>query len=236
MRIAIVDDIAEERKLLLKRLVAQLDIHKVQADILEYDCGESFLAAADGLKFDVVFLDIYMSGVNGIETAKKLRERDRECLLIFTTTSIDHALEGFHVRAIQYLVKPYTSRDIAELTNEILARIPKPDKYIDVKVHGSDIRLHFKDIVYAEHFSHMIHIHTTAGKDLATRQSFGNFTAYFKDEPRFFICSRGVIINMEHARDFDGKSVVTDAGDLVSVIRELVKTARQTFMEFLLRS
>ena len=153
MRIAIVDDIAEERKLLLKRLVAQLDIHKVQADILEYDCGESFLAAADGLKFDVVFLDIYMSGVNGIETAKKLRERDRECLLIFTTTSMDHALEGFQVRAMQYLVKPYTSRDIAELTNEILARIPKPDKYIDVKVNGSDIRLHFKDIIYANHFN-----------------------------------------------------------------------------------
>ena len=42
--------------------------------------------------------------------------------------------------------------------------------------------------------------------------------------------------NMEHARDFDGKSFVTDAGDLVSVNRELVKTARQTFMEFLLRS
>lgn len=177
-----------------------------------------------------------MSGANGIETAKEFRKSNRECLLVFTTTSVDHALEGFQVRAMQYLVKPYTEKDIADLTNEILARLPKADRYIDVKVNGSDIRLRFKDIVYAEHFSHMIHIHTTAGKDLATRQSFGNFTAYFKDDPRFFICSRGVIINMEHARDFDGKSFVTDAGDLVSVNRELVKTARQTFMEFLLKS
>ena len=57
-----------------------------------------------------------MNGINGIETAKKLRSFDKDCLLIFTTTSTDHALERFQVRATHYLVKPYTDKDLSALT------------------------------------------------------------------------------------------------------------------------
>ena len=48
-------------------------------------------------------------------------------------------------------------------------------------------------------FFHMIHIHTTGGKELITRQSFEAFTASLKMDPRFYLCSRGVVINLEHA-------------------------------------
>ena len=62
--------------------------------------------------------------------------------------------------------------------DEILARIPDSGKYIDVKVNGSNIQIPFKNIIYAEHFSHMIYIHTTGGKELVTRQSFEMFTTF----------------------------------------------------------
>lgn len=78
---------------------------------------------------------------------------------------------------MHYLVKPYTEDDIRQLMDEIISRIPKPDNYIQVKVSGSEVRLHFQDIVYAEHLSHMIHIHTATQKKLITRQTFGEFAA-----------------------------------------------------------
>ena len=56
-----------------------------------------------------------MSGENGVEVAKELREFDSDCLLIFTTTSVDHALDGFKVRAMQYLVKPYEEAELTKL-------------------------------------------------------------------------------------------------------------------------
>ena len=95
MRIAIVDDISEERTLLHNRLESQFSRRNVHTDILEYENGETFLTAAKECPFTVVFLDIYMNGSNGIDTAKELRRSDTDCLLIFTTTSTDHALEGF---------------------------------------------------------------------------------------------------------------------------------------------
>ncbi len=235
MRIAIVDDITEERKLLLKRLIKQFEQSFVHADFFEYESGESFLASAQKRTFDVVFLDIYMDDMNGIQTAQQLRVFDLECLLIFTTTSTDHALDGFRVRAMHYLVKPYTEEDIRLLTKEILQRLPQSDKYINIKVNGSDVRLSFKDIVYAEHYSHQIHIKALNNNVLTTRQTFGKFTEPLIEDDRFFICNRGVIINLEHASDFDGTSFLTNDGQRISVSRNLLKSARQTFMNFLFK-
>mgnify|MGYP002235745589 CR=1 FL=1 len=90
------------------------------------------------------------------------------------------------------------------------------------------------DILYTQNtFSHMIHIHTTGGKELITRQSFEAFTASLKMDPRFYLCSRGVVINLEHAVDFDGALFILDDETRISVSRKLVKNARQTFMDFL---
>ena len=233
MRIAVVDDIASERKLLCSRLTEQFARRGVHADLFEYENGESFLAGAKERPFTVVFLDIYMTGANGIETAKELRGFDSDCLLVFTTTSTDHALEGFRVRAMHYLVKPYEEKELSGLTDEILSRIPSSGKYLDVKVNGSNVQIPFQKIVFAEHFSHMIHIHTAGERELVTRQSFDSFITSLKMDSRFYQCNRGVVINLEHAVDFDGSGFCLDNGSNVPVSRKLLKNARQTFMEFL---
>lgn len=161
MLIAIVDDIAEERILLRTRLENILDQKNVEFHCYEYENGEAFLKASKEHDFTVLFLDIYMNGANGIEIAREFRNTNKDCLLIFTTTSLDHALEGFKVRAMHYLVKPYTEEELSSLIDEILPRIPASEKKLTVKVNGSDLQIPFKTIIHADHFSHMIHIHTT---------------------------------------------------------------------------
>ena len=233
MLIAIVDDIAKERKLLIGYITNHLKKCNIHADFLEYESGEAFLKASKAQTFHVVFLDIYMGHLNGIDTAKEFRKYNKDCLLIFTTTSTDHALEGFQVRAMHYLVKPYSGHDISDLMDEILVRIPAPEKYIEVTINGSLIQIPYKDIVYAEHFSHMIHIHLASQTVLVTRQSFGDFTTPLQSDARFFICSRGVIVNLEYVVDFDGTAFVLADQEHILVSRKLIKTARQTFMDFL---
>ena len=233
MNIAIVDDIAAERALLRSRLERQLSRRNIQANLLEYETGEAFLSSCAKLQFAVLFLDIYMNGVNGIETAKQFRSMDARCLLIFTTTSTDHALEGFRVRAMHYLVKPYTEEMISDLIDEILARLPSTERYMTLKLNGTEVPLPFSSFIYAEHFSHMIHIHTSGERELVTRQSFDSFITSLKMDSRFYRCNRGVVINLEHAVDFDGSGFRLDNGSNVSVSRKLLKNARQTFMEFL---
>ena len=233
MTIAIVDDIKEERVLLRTRLEKIFHQKDMGFHCCEYENGEAFLEASKDQDITVLFLDIYMDGANGIEIAKEFRKSNKDCLLIFTTTSSDHALEGFQVRAMHYLVKPYSENDISALADEILSRIPDSGKYIDVKVNGSNIQIPFRKIIYAEHFSHMIHIHTAGERELVTRQSFDSFITSLKMDSRFYQCNRGVVINLEHAVDFDGTGFRLDNGSNVPVSRKLIKNARQTFMEFL---
>lgn len=235
VRIAIVDDLAAERMLLRSRLERQMQGRSVQAVFCEYDSGEAFLAAEREQRFTAVFLDIYMTGMSGMDTARELRKLDTDCILVFTTTSTDHALEGFQVRAMHYLVKPYTEEELGALTEEILSRVPRPEKYLELKVSGSMVCLGYRDIVFAEHFSHMIHIRTIAGTMLATRLPFKTFIAPLKEDPRFLVCGRGVIVNLEHAERFEDSSFRMKDGTLVYVNRELWKSARQTFMEYLLQ-
>ena len=235
MRIAIVDDLKTERALLKERLSQQLALRGVEADILEFESGEAFLAAEKERRFSAAFLDIYMEGLSGMDAAKELRKTDTDCLLIFTTTSTDHALEGFQVRALHYLVKPFSEEEFSDLLTEMLAKLPRPEPVLTVKVSGSGVRLRYRDIVSAEHFAHMINIRTTAGKALATRQSFKAFTEPLKKDPRFFVCGRGVIVNLEHAADFQDAAFCMTDGSRVYVNQELLKPARQAFMEFLLQ-
>lgn len=235
MRIAIVDDLADERAWLKERLARQLALRGAEAELLAFDSGESFLAAEKKQRFTAAFLDIYMDGMSGMEAAKELRKTDASCLLVFTTTSADHALEGFQVRALHYLVKPFSESELSALLDEMLAKLPRPEPFLSVKVGGSDVRLFYRDMICAEHFAHMINIHTTAGKTLATRQSFKVFTEPLRKDARFFVCGRGVIVNLEHAADFQDAAFCMTDGSRVYVSQELRKSARQAFMEFLLQ-
>lgn len=234
MRIAIVDDDATDRRMLHSRLEVQLARHSIHADISEYENGRKFLTEAAQEPFTLVFLDIYMKKDNGIETAKKLRLFDPDCMLVFTTTSAEHALGGFRVRALHYLVKPYSDKDFQELMDEIIDRMPKPDKYIEVRSANGTQRLRFSEIIYAEHYQHQIYIHTTDNRKITTRQTFGKFAEELKDE-RFFLCNRGVLANMEHAVDFNGTDFIMENEEAITVSRNLRKSARMAFGDFLFK-
>lgn len=234
MRIAIVDDIASERENLHGRLNAMLTRLALHADILEYKNGTDFLSAAVEEQFDLVFLDIYMENENGVDIAKELRRFDTDCLLVFTTTSTDHALDGFRVRALQYLVKPYTDEELTALFDEIIKLRPVPDRYIEVNSTGGIVRLRFQEILYAEHYQHQIYIRTADGKEIVTRQTFREFTERLTDE-RFFLCSRGTIVNLEYAEDFDRTHFILKNGKHIPVSRDRIKAARLAFGDFLFK-
>ena len=82
MRIAIVDDLDTERTLLKERLVRQLSQRGADAELLEFDSGEAFLAAEKEQRFTAAFLDIYMDGLSGMDAARELRKTDADCLLV----------------------------------------------------------------------------------------------------------------------------------------------------------
>lgn len=107
LNIAVVDDLALERTMLADFICKYCTEHRIAANLIHFTNGEELLADFVAQKFDIIFLDIYMSGLNGIDTAKQLRKIDTACRLVFVTNSDQHAVQGFRVRAFDYLLKPY---------------------------------------------------------------------------------------------------------------------------------
>ncbi|MBA1273160.1 LytR/AlgR family response regulator transcription factor [Stutzerimonas azotifigens] len=111
MNVLIVDDepLARER---LSRLVGDLDGYRVLEPAASN--GEEALALIDDLRPDVVLLDIRMPGLDGLQVAAKLCERDAPPAVIFCTAHDEFALEAFQVSAVGYLVKPVRQENLAE--------------------------------------------------------------------------------------------------------------------------
>ena len=234
--IAVCDDEAEQAERLQSIVAAWAEKCGVTCRTDCFPSAEALLFAyADDAGFDILLLDVEMKEMSGIRLAKRLRADGCKAEIAFITSHFEFVTEGYEVDALHYLVKPFTEADIDALTDELLARVPQPDKYMELKVEGSEIHLRYQDIVYAEHFAHLIYVHTTVQKTLATRQPFKTFIAPLKDDTRFFVCGRGVIVNLEHAKDLEGVAFRMADGSRVFVSQDLLKSARQAFMEFLLQ-
>lgn len=229
MRIAIVDDNAGDRAWLSRQLEDLLSRRRQEGTVLSFAGGESFLDAARRERFTMAFLDIYMEGMDGVAAGRSLREFDRSCLLVFSTSSKDHALEGYQVRAVQYLVKPYREEALEELFDQLERLLPAPEKYIELHAGRQSVRVRLRDILWADHFQHQILVHLSGGRKLSTRLTFREFTALLAGEPRFFVCGRGVMVNLDHAEDFDGSAFYLTGGACIPVSRDLAGAARSAF-------
>lgn len=219
----------------LRNMVAQL---APGAQITLFASGEDFLAAAPAGRFALVFLDIYMAGITGVDTARALRRQDRDVSIVFTTTSEDHALEGYRVRAMQYLVKPVQQQDVAEVLAAVLPAGRPPDEGpapLVLVLDGKKRSLAPGEILYAEVYGKQTFIHTTTGT-LECKTPMEEL-ALLLPAPPFVRCHRAYIVNLAHAARLDGDFVM-DNGDTVYVrVKDLpaVNKAWNRFMAEKLR-
>ena len=123
MRVAVVDDTREDAELLMSALERFGREQNEEMDVTLYDSGASFLRSYEEARPELVILDIDMPGINGMEAAHKLREKDENIALFFVTNMKHYALEGYSVDALDYLIKPVTYEDLA-------LRLQKARRYI----------------------------------------------------------------------------------------------------------
>ena len=114
MNIAIVEDLAQDCERISSCLSRYMTELGLTYQLYTYENAEKFVEALNTLTFRIVFMDIYLQGMTGMEAAVCLRRRNRDCKLIFLTISTEHCLEGFRVNACHYLVKPFSDHDFTE--------------------------------------------------------------------------------------------------------------------------
>lgn len=129
MRFALIDDKAEERARISTLISDFCQDRMISFTTEMFTSGEEFLAAFVPMNYDVVFMDIYMDGMTGIETAKQMRTQDSHSYLIFLTTSGEHMGEAFSSHAFDYLLKPVQTDTFVKCLSDVLKLLPRQEDF-----------------------------------------------------------------------------------------------------------
>ena len=135
--IGICDDLEEERLALSRMVRSYAQERGMPVRLRLFSSGTELLEASPRQRdFQILFLDIFMPGLSGMDAARQLRRDGVNAAIIFATTSLDHGLDSFEVQAADYLVKPFQKQDVAQALDWCLAHLPEPLRCLSVYSEG----------------------------------------------------------------------------------------------------
>ncbi len=208
MNIAIIDDLPRELSRISKIITEYASKRRLSVGLRTFQSAEELLAGYRPLQYTLIFMDIYMDGMNGVDAAKKIREIDRDTLIVFLTTSQEHAFDAFDVHAYQYLLK---SPDDAVLKSAIcrvmdeIAAVARPgaEQMLTFSANGAEQSVAFSDVVFAASEKNYVQITDRSRNSHRTRMTFSEICAALGKDSRFLQINRGVIINMDCITAFE---------------------------------
>ena len=215
MRIAIVDDCAPDAEALERALNDHLDLRGRTAEILRFANGDELFAECETVGFDLIFLDVYLDGETGIEVAERLRRENQPGLVVFTTVSSEHAVDGFRLRAFHYLTKPCAPDAVASVLDEAIARLGDDETVLRIRNGAATANVPLSQVRYVTTDGHYLLV-ATANGTLRWRQSFKRLAELVAPYRQFYVCSRSDLVNLDHAEDFteDGCFLMDDGAKM----------------------
>ena len=232
IRVAICDD----EKIFLNDYVKMINnikkLYSYNIEIFKFNSGEELLnfININEIKFNIIFLDIIMGKINGVETAKKIRQIDKITEIIFLTNSKDYALEGYEVKAYNYIVKSseFMEEKIYESIRDLYSRV---NDFIVINNKSVIERIETKEIVYIESNKRKIIFNTTECK-YEMYEKLDNIYADLKQRG-FIKVHRSYIVNREFIKKIEAKDIITTTGEIIPISRSKFDEVKLSFIEYL---
>ncbi|BCJ92550.1 DNA-binding response regulator [Anaerocolumna cellulosilytica] len=224
LTIAICDNNTKDSKKIEAIVKGYMDTKCMSYRMYCYNSGEELLAFR--IKFDLVFLDIAMDGINGIQAGRKLREMNRNVKIVYTTSYQQYCIQAVNkVHAFAYLEKPVTKEKAEYQLNEIIQYIKEEKEkmktinfeVVEITEEGKlETRIknfEVNDIYYFEYLNRKIKIRLEqeeyffvySMKELAQKMKLYDFT----------VCHQCYLVNLRHVKKIKGYEVFLDGSNEV---------------------
>lgn len=195
INIGICDDESSMRKSLRAPLEQTLQLMGVNYQIFEYDSGEALMRNHEAKWLDILFLDIEMKSLNGMDTAKALRRQNSHTLLIFVTAYPDFVFQGYEVHAFHYILKPYEEQKIKNVLTQALAELEKnTEQSFTLEQKSGTYKVPMKEIVAFSSDKRKVVISLKSG---GRKDFYGKLDTVAEDLPDYFVrCHNRHIVNL----------------------------------------
>lgn len=235
MNIAIIDDRKKERTDLGAYLKDYADKNALDFSLQEFESAETFLSVFSPLSFTVIFMDIYMDGMTGIEASRKIRDMDSSVFIIFMTTSEEHRAEAFSVHAYEYIEKPLRKDRIFAVMDDLM-RLNTGNINVPVLTFMSsreEIHLLYTDIVLIRTGNHnYLEITGKDGNVYQTRLTFSAISDILGQDERFLTINRGIIVGIGHIIDIRNATCLLEGGFRLPVNIRKEKEITETWSNY----
>ena len=218
MDIAVVDD----EKAIREHICGLVEEQQPGSRIEAYATGEELLAS--GKRFDIVFLDIQMEGMNGIEAARSLREKNanlgvEDTVLVFITGIRDYVFDALDLYAFQYLLKPIDEGKFAEVLERAVREAAKKKERRVLFIKSRNLTLDQSEILYIESRAKKVEIHTAgAAQAVEIYAAMDELEGQLGEN--FYRCHRAYIVNMDCITEYDSESITLTNGDRVYLTKK----------------
>lgn len=182
---------------------------------------------------DILFMDVYLQGKLGTETARELRKMGQDCRIVFLTTSKEHALEAFQVDAVQYLVKPVSDKELFPVLDKVLADMDREQKHhLLLRVDSTIRRIALRDIVYFEAQKKNQCIFLKNGQRMLIRMTMAKLHEMLSGYEEFTKVGISYIVNLEHIEGLNSQEMIMDNGEKIYLPRGSYKELREKYFNF----
>lgn len=237
-KIAICDDDSLQVSHLETQISKYFDEINVHYEIDGYYKGNRLVKAmsTQADNYQLIFLDIEMEDINGIETAKLLRNLDKSFVLIYVTSYEQYALESFEVSPFRYLIKPVSTEKLRDVLSDVLVELTAKQKFLFYQVGMEYFQVILDNIVclYSE-FGRKIHLELVNDNSVLF---YGKISTLEEELPQthFIRVNSGAIINLDYVVSFNRNEVTMINGDCITISRSRKKTVVATYNQFIERS
>jgi len=226
LRTAVCEDAPDD----MEHLCAMLQSASAETKISRFSDGNDFLESCPAGSFDIVFFDIYLNGMSGIELAKIFREQDSDCAVVFTTHSREHALDAFDVSAEHYLLKPVDKNKLETVLKKRIELMNRTLETCPVNVRGQHMDIPLDSIFYVEAQNMNCIVHTSFGIiETGPAMTMKVFEQLLRP-PRFMRCHKSYILNLRYVESI-GRDFIMKNGDTVYIRRGDLSKCKQYMQE-----
>lgn len=232
MHIAVCEDLRDDAEQLCALLEQYGASNQLNMEITCFSSGEALLAQYQKGKYHIVFLDVFLEGKNGLETAAQIRRIDEDAALIFVTVSKEFAVDSYQVDAAYYLVKPLDAASLTLAMGRCRHLLQQYAKSITIAESRHMVHVKQRDILYLESQRNDCVLYTCNG-EIRTRAKLSELEQELGGWP-FLRCHRSFIVNLHWLEDMFDKDFVLRGGARVPISRAYGAVAQEEFNRFLI--
>lgn len=235
INIAVCDDDIDAMKEISTYVCMSLQKLDIQFKISYFNEGQDLIDKVNSSEklYDIIFLDIFMKASNGINIAREIREFDKDCKIIFITSSSEHAVDSYDVQAIYYILKPINQEKLSNAINIAIESIDKENKHILIKNKKGNYRIAYKDILYAESKARVVNIYDKYGEVISFYSKLEDFFQSLQDE-RFLKCHKSFVVNMDYILKIEQKYICMNNNIIIPISSGNVLEIKEKYFKYLL--